>query len=100
MKPNPITGVLGVRPRDDADVAAEVEILQQLPGETSFDQIAKARALAPHVRKRILELEDCLCAVASALAAHESETSPLVERAKLVLKNRLEIEDSYTSSDD
>jgi len=94
MKPNPVTGVFGVQPRDDVDVAAQVEILQHLPGETSFDEIAKAQALASHVRKRILDLEDCLCAVAAALAAHESETSPLVERAKLVLKNRLEIEDS------
>ena len=93
MKPNPVTGVLGAPQRDDVDVAAEVELLQHLPGETSFDQIAKAQASAPRVRKRILELEDCLWAVAAALAAHESEASSLVERAKLVLKNRLEIED-------
>jgi hypothetical protein len=92
LQPNPITGVLGAQKRDDVDVAAQVEFVEQLPGETEFDQIAKAQASAPHVRKRILELEDCLCAVADALAAHESETSPLVERAKFLLKNRLEVE--------
>ncbi len=92
LKPNSVTGVLGVQRRDDVDVAAQVEFVEQLPGETEFDEIAKARVNAPQVRKRILELEDCLCAVADALAAHESETSPLVERAKFLLKNRLEVE--------
>ncbi len=92
LKPNPITGVLGAQKRDDVDVVAQVEFVEQLPGETEFDQIAKAQASAPQVRKRILELEDCLCSVADALAAHESETSPLVGRAKLLLKNRLEVE--------
>ena len=83
---------MGVLQRDDVDVAAQAEFVEQLPGETEFDQIAKAQASAPQVRKRILELEDCLCAVADALAAHENETSPLVERAKFLLKNRHEVE--------
>jgi hypothetical protein len=92
LKPNPVTGILGVQKRDDVDVVAQVEFIEQLPGETEFDEIARAQANAPQVRKRILELEDCLCAVADALAAHESGTSPLVERAKLLLKNRHEVE--------
>ena len=94
MKPNPITGVLGAQGRDDTDVPVQAEFLEHLPGETEFDQIAKAQALAPQVRQRIIELEDCLWAVTEGLMAHEQENSPLVERAKLVLKNRLEISES------
>jgi len=94
LKPNPITGVLGAQRRDDTDVAVQAEFLEQLPGETEFDQIAKAQASAPQVRQRIIELEDCLWAVTEALMAHEQGSSPLVERAKLVLKNRLEISES------
>ena len=44
LKPNPVTGVLGVLQRDDVDVAAQAEFVEQLPGETEFDQIAKAQA--------------------------------------------------------
>ena len=94
MKPNPITGVFGTQVRNDTDLPAQAEFLEELPGETEFDQIAKAQALAPQVRQRIIELEDCLWAVTEALMAHEQESSPLVERAKLVLKNRLEISKS------
>src|SRR5271169_4758441 len=36
LKPNPITGVLGAHKRDDVDVAAQVEFVEQLPGETEF----------------------------------------------------------------
>lgn len=79
------------KPIEREDISAEVEFIENLPGETSFDVIAKAQAGAPHVRKRILELEDCVLALANALAVLESESSPLVEHAKLLLKNRLEI---------
>lgn len=92
MKPNPITGILGVQPRDDANVAAVVEHIEQLPGETEFDRIAKAQASAPHVRNRIEELENCLWSVTEQLILHEPH-SPLIERVRLVLKNRLEIDD-------
>ena len=94
MKPNSITGALGAQGRDDMDAPVQAEFLEELPGETEFDRIAKAHALAPQVRQRIIELEDCLWAVTEALMAHEQESSPLVERAKLVLKNRLEISES------
>jgi hypothetical protein len=91
LKPNPITGVVGAQSRDDVDGAVQAEFLESLPGETEFDQIAKAQATAPHVTARIVALEDCLWSVTEALMVHEKETSPLVERAKLLLKNRLEI---------
>ena len=94
MKPNPITGILGVENRSDVDVAAQVEFIEQLPGDTEFDQIAKAQASAPQVRARILALEDCLRSLVGALIDHEkSDHSPLVERARflLKLKDRIEV---------
>lgn len=93
LVPNPITGILGVPLRDDSGETAQVEVMEQIPGETEFDQIAKAQAGMPHVRARIEELEACVWALAEQLILHEGHNAPLVERAKILLRERLEIFD-------
>jgi hypothetical protein len=77
--------------RADADETAIVEQVEQIPGEVDVDRVIKAQASAPHIAERVRELEDCLWAVARELLDHDP-TSPAAERAKLLLKNRLEID--------
>jgi hypothetical protein len=77
--------------RADADETAIVEQVEQIPGEVDVDRVIKAQASAPHIAERVRELEDCLWAVARELLEHDP-TSPAAERAKLLLKNRLEID--------
>jgi hypothetical protein len=77
--------------RADADETAIVEQVEQIPGELDVDRVIKAQASAPHIAERVRELEDCLWAVARELLDHDP-TSPAAERAKLLLKNRLEID--------
>jgi hypothetical protein len=55
------------------------------------DRVIKAQASAPQIRQRITELENALWAAAEELLTRDPK-SPAAERAKLVLKNRLEIE--------
>jgi len=77
--------------RADADETAIVEQVEQIPGELDVDRLIKAQASAPHIAERMRELEDCLWAVARELLEHDP-TSAAAERAKLLLKNRLEID--------
>lgn len=60
-------------------------------GLTAFDKIVKSQSTAPQVLRRVLELEDCLGEVTGELTLHDPH-SPAVEKAKLLLKNRLEVE--------
>ena len=78
-------------PKEDRTVAEQ--FIEQIDGETTFDQVAKAQSSMPQVVKRITELENCLWALAEELNRRDPR-SPQVERAKLLLKNRLEILDS------
>jgi hypothetical protein len=77
--------------RADADETTIVEQVEQIPGEVDVDRVIKAQASAPHIAQRVRELEDCLWAVARELLKHD-RTSAAAERAKLLLKNRLEID--------
>jgi hypothetical protein len=77
--------------RSDADETAVTEQMEQIPGELDVDRVIKAQAAAPQVRQRITELENCLWAAAEELFRLDPK-SATAERAKLVLKNRLEIE--------
>src|SRR5271154_1565674 len=94
----------GFKPIDYADEAvAAVEA--ERPGEISLDEIIRAQSLAPQIVKRVTELEDCLWAVADVLVrarklfwrrAQAEEVDTVIERAKLLLKNRLEIDEEET----
>jgi hypothetical protein len=84
---------MNVHPKPKSDNTVAEEFVERIDGETSFDQIAKAQASMPQVVQRLTELENCLWALAEEL--HRFDTrNPQIERAKLLLKNKLEILDS------
>ncbi len=78
-------------PRADADETAVTEQVEQIPGELDIDRVIKAQVSVSAVRHRITELENCLWATAEELFRLDPK-SATAERAKLVLKNRMEIE--------
>ena len=84
---------MNVHPVPKSDETVAEQFIEQIDGETSFDQIAKAQSSMPQIVKRVTELENCLWALAEELNRRDPR-NPQVERAKLLLKNRLEILDS------
>lgn len=84
---------MSVHPVPKSDETVAEQFIEQIDGETSFDQMAKAQSSMPQIVKRVTELENCLWALAEELNRRDPR-NPQVERAKLLLKNRLEILDS------
>jgi|ERR671924_774720 hypothetical protein len=84
---------MNVHPVPKSDETVAEHFIEQIDGETSFDQIAKAQSSMPQIVKRVTELENCLWVLAEELNRRDPR-NPQVERAKLLLKNRLEILDS------
>jgi hypothetical protein len=84
---------MNVHPDPKTDNAVAEQFVERIEGETTFDQIAKAQSSMPQVVKRVTELENALWALAEELTKFDPR-NPQVERAKLLLKNRLEILDS------
>lgn len=84
---------MNVHPVPKADNTVAEQFIEQIDGETSFDQIAKAQSSMPQVVERITELENCLWALADQLTRLDPQNRQ-IERARLLLKNRLEIPDS------
>src|SRR5215472_683266 len=84
---------MNVHPLQKSDNTVAEQFIEQIDGETSFDQIAKAQSSMPQVVERITELENCLWALAEQLIRLDPQ-NPQIERAKLLLKNTLEIPDS------
>jgi len=82
-----------VHPEPKADNTVAELFVEHIDGETSFDQIARAQASMPQIVERVTELENCLWALAEELVRFDPR-NPQIERAKLLLKNRLEIFDS------
>lgn len=82
-----------VHPDTKSDNTVAEQFIERVDGETTFDQVAKAQSSMPQVVKRITELENCLWALAEELTRFDQQ-NPQIERAKLLLKNRLEILDS------
>jgi hypothetical protein len=78
-------------PRADVDDAAITEQVQQIPGELNMDRVIKAQLSSTQIRRRITELEDCLCVAAQELLRFDPRSAS-AERAKVLLKNRVEIE--------
>ena len=98
--PNPFAGVFPqvVHPVNDGETTI-TEHIEKVEGEVALDTYVKAQTSAPEVVKRITELENCLWHLASAvLTSIEAEKHPelrtAAEEAKLVLKNRLEVDDT------
>lgn len=84
---------MNVHPNSKVDQTVAEQFIEQIDGETTFDQVAKAQSSMPQVVKRITELENCMWALAEQLTRLDPR-NPQIERAKLLLKNRLEILDS------
>jgi predicted CoA-binding protein len=89
-----VSNIIPIRPtsRADVDAAAVTEQVDQIPGELDVDRVIKAQLSAPRVVQRITELEDCLWGVTQELLRFDPR-SVAAERAKLLLKNSLEIDD-------
>jgi hypothetical protein len=98
--PNLLAGIVPqiTHPIDDGETAI-VEQIAKIEGEVALDTYVKAQTSAPEVVKRITELENCLQRLASLvltsvnLHAH-SELRAVAEEAKLLLKNRLEVDET------
>ena len=87
-----MSNVIPIRPSSRADVeeAAVTQQVDQIPGELDVDRVIKAQLSAPPVVQRITQLEDCLWALTQELLKFNPR-SAVAERAKLLLKNSLEI---------
>ena len=99
-KLNPLAGIVPgvVHPVNDGETAI-TEYVEKIEGEVALDTYVKAQMSAPEVVKRITDLENCLQRLATAaLAASETGKNPelraVAEEAKLLLKNRLEVDDT------
>lgn len=87
-----------IHPINDGETTI-TEYVEKIEGEVALDSYVKAQTSAPEVVKRITELETCLQQLASAAVASlngsgHAQLRAAVEDAKLVLKNRLEIDES------
>jgi hypothetical protein len=98
--PNPLAGVVPqvVHPVNDGETYI-AEHIEKIEGEVALDTYVKAQTSAPEVVKRITELENCLQHLANAVSTWFSldkhpELRIAVEEAKLILKNRLEVDES------
>jgi hypothetical protein len=98
--PNPLAGVVPqvVHPLNDGETTI-TEPIEKIEGEVALDTYVKAQTSAPEVVKRITELENCLWRLVDAVltsinVARHPELRAAAEEAKLVLNNRLEIDES------
>jgi hypothetical protein len=98
--PNPLAGIVPqvVHPLNDGETTI-TEYVEKIEGEVALDTYVKAQISAPEVLKRITELENCVWRLASAALAlsdvdEHPELRAAAEEAKLVLKNRLEVDES------
>jgi hypothetical protein len=89
-----LRGILPKAPhRGDRATDAQAEYMEAIPGEVNLDRLIKAQSSAPQVVRRISELEFLIWELANELIKVEGVT-PLVEKAKYILKNVLEIDET------
>jgi hypothetical protein len=96
-KTNPLGGIVP-NPTNNGETTI-TEHIEKVEGEVALDAYVRAQTSAPEVVKRITELENCLQRLANAVFALTSidshpELRAAAEEAKLVLKNRLEVDDA------
>jgi Zn-dependent oligopeptidase len=98
--PNPLAGVVPrvVHPKNDGETTIS-QYVEKIEGEVALDSYVKAQTSAPEVVKRITELENSLQRLASAIMTSSDidkhpELRAAAEEAKLVLKNRLEVDET------
>ncbi|HYL82858.1 MAG TPA: hypothetical protein VE263_01385 [Candidatus Angelobacter sp.] len=100
---NPLAGVVPqvIHPVNDGETTVS-QYIEKVEGEVALDSYVKAQASMPEVVKRTTELENCLWRLADAVlnsinVDKNPELRAAAEQAKLVLKNRLEIDESKHS---
>src|SRR6266581_6246297 len=100
LNPDPLAGIVprAVHPVNDGETTVS-QYVEKIEGEVSLDAYVKAQTSAPEVVKRITELENCLQRLANAVMTSSDidehpELRVAAEEAKLVLKNRLEIDET------
>lgn len=97
---NPLAGIVPrIVHRADKDETTISRVVEKIEGEVALDAYVRALVSAPQVVKRITELENCLQRLANAaLELTDVDTHPelrsFAEEARLVLKNRLEVDDT------
>jgi hypothetical protein len=98
--PNPLAGIVPqvVHPVNDSETTI-TEYVEKIEGEVALDTYVKAQIFALEVVKRITELENCVWRLASAvLALNDVDKHPelraAAEEAKLILKDRLEVDET------
>jgi hypothetical protein len=98
--PDPLAGIVPrrVHPRIDGETTI-TEHIEKIEGEVALDSYVKAQTSAPQVEKRINELENCLQRLANAVltssdVGRHPELRTAAEEAKLILKNRLEVDNT------
>jgi hypothetical protein len=98
--PNPLAGVVPrvVHPKHDGETTIS-QYVEKIEGEVALDTYVRAQTSAPEVVKRITELENSLQRLASAIMTSSDidkhpELRAAAEEAKLVLKNRLEVDET------
>ena len=87
-----------IHPVNDGETTI-TEHIEKIEGEVALDTYVKAQTSAPEVVKRITDLETCLQHLASAaMNSLQHHNDPALraaaEQAKLILKNRVEIDES------
>lgn len=87
-----------IHPVNDGEITIG-EYIEKIEGEVALDSYVRAQTSAPEVVKRITELENCLWRLASAVptsipADRQPKLQAAAEEAKLVLKNRLEVDEA------
>jgi hypothetical protein len=96
---SPLAGAVPqvVHPVNDGETTI-TEHIEKVEGEVALDTYVKAQTSAPEVVRRITELENCLQRLATAVmtSTHDDrhpELRAAAEEAKLLLKNRLEVDE-------
>jgi len=95
-----------IPPRQDRETAPIEEVVQaERLGETTIDAIAKAQASSPHVVRRMVELEECLWALADVLSKlppdirNKFGADAAIEEAKTLLRKSIVMDHSSELDD-
>ena len=90
-----------VPPRNDVQQDKVSVQAEPAPGEVALDALIRQQSSAPQIVKRIAELENCIWALSDYLHRRctDDEAHELIQRAKEVLKSRVEIDDLPANGD-
>jgi hypothetical protein len=75
---------------EQSDRTVVQEVVEQIEGEVQLDRYVKAQTNAPQVVTRITDLENMIWKLCQEIDSR----NPVVDEAKLLLKNRLEIDEA------